>query len=231
MGDGSFMVALDRRTGKEVWRTPRTTRRSWATPLLVKVGDHVELVASGGEMIIGYDPATGRERWRANGTESHPIPSPVAARGLVVLAAGSSAKRALAIRLGGSGDLRNSPSIVWRHNKGTAYVPSPIIVGPHVYLMSDTGIVTCLELETGKVIYEGGRVPVPATFTASPVAFDDVILLTSEDGDTFVLKSGATHEVVRTNSVDEPVYASPALANGVIYIRGAQHLFAIGPRR
>lgn len=231
MGDGSFMVALDRRTGKEVWRTPRTTRRSWATPLLVQVGDHMELVASGGEMVIGYDPTTGQERWRANGTESHPIPSPVAARGLVVLAAGSSAKRAMAIRLGGTGDLKNSPAIVWRHNKGTAYVPSPIIVGPYVYLMSDTGIVTCLELETGKLVYEGGRVPVPATFTASPVAFDDLILLTSEDGDTFVLKAGPTHEIVRTNSVDEPVYASPALANGVIYIRGQQHLFAIGPRR
>jgi outer membrane protein assembly factor BamB len=231
MGDGSFMVGLDRRTGKEVWRTPRTTRRSWATPLLVRVGDHVELVASGGEVVIGYDPATGRERWRANGTESHPIPSPVAGNGLVVLAAGSQAKRAMAIRLGGSGDLRNSPSIVWRHNKGTAYVPSPILVGSYVYLMSDTGIVTCLDLESGKVVYEGGRVPVPATFTASPVAFGDVILLTSEDGDTFVLKAGPTHEVIRTNSVDEPVYASPALSNGVIFIRGAQHLFAIGDER
>jgi len=228
MGAGSFIVALDRGTGKEVWRTPRTNRRSWATPLLVRAGDHDELVASGAEAVIAYDPATGRERWRANGTQSHPIPSPVAGHGLVFMTAGSQAKRALAIRLGGSGDLTDSPSIVWRYNKGTAYVPSPILYGRYLYLMTDTGLLTCLDAVTGERLYEGGRVPVPATFTASAVAFDDRILLTSEDGDTFVIKAGPVHEVSRTNSVGEPVYASPAIANGRIYIRGEHHLFAIG---
>jgi outer membrane protein assembly factor BamB len=94
--------------------------------------------------------------------------------------------------------------------------------------MTDTGLLTCLDAETGERLYEGGRVPVPATFTASPVAFDDRILLTSEDGDTFVIKAGPAHEILRTNSVGEPVYASPAIANGRIYIRGEHHLFAIG---
>lgn len=174
-----------------------------------------------------YDPRTGRELWRANGTESHPIPSAVAGHGLVFLSAGSQAKRAFAIRLGGSGDLRNSPSIVWRHDKGTAYVPSPVLVGRYLYLMTDTGIVTCLDAVTGAVVYEGGRPPVPATFTASLVAFGDRLLATSEDGDTFVIKAGARHEILRTNSIGEPVFASLALAGGAIYIRGAQHLFAI----
>ena len=86
---------------------------------------------------------------------------------------------------------------------------------------------TCLDARSGKVIYEGGRPPVPATFTASLVSFGDRLLATSEDGDTFVIRTGPTHEVVRTNSVGEPVYASLALANGTIFIRGAQHLFAI----
>jgi outer membrane protein assembly factor BamB len=231
MGAGSYIVALDRATGKEVWRDARTNRRSWATPLLVRVGDHDELVASGAESVIAYDPATGKERWRANGTQSHPIPSPVAGHGLVFMTAGSQAKRALAIRLGGSGNLTDSPSIVWRYNKGTAYVPSPILYGKYLYLMTDTGLLTCLDAVTGERLYEGGRVPIPATFTASPVAFDDRILLTSEDGDTFVIKAGPAHEVLRTNSVGEPVYASPALANGRIYIRGDHHLFAIGAKR
>jgi outer membrane protein assembly factor BamB len=116
---------------------------------------------------------------------------------------------------------------VWRHNKGTAYVPSPILYGDYVYLLTDAGIITCLDAKTGKLVYEGGRVPVPATFTASPVAFNGKLLVTSEDGDTFVIKAGPKFEVLATNPLDEPVYASLALAHGTIYIRGERHLFAI----
>jgi outer membrane protein assembly factor BamB len=228
MGDGSFIVALDRRTGREVWRAERTNRRSWATPLLVGVAGRVELIALAAEAVIAYDPATGRERWRANGVQSHPIPSAVAGHGLVFATAGSQAKRALAIRLGGSGDLTDSPHVVWQYAKGTAYVPSPILYGAYLYLMTDKGLLTCLEARTGRVLYEGGRVPVPATFTASPVAFGDRLLLTSEDGDTFIIKGGPRHEVLGTSSVGEPVYASPALARGRVFIRGERHLFAIG---
>ena len=228
MGAGSFLVALDRFTGKEVWRTARSNRRSWATPILVRAKDRVELVAMGAEAVIAYDPKTGKELWRANGTQSHPIPSPVAGHGLVIATAGSQAKRALAIRTGGSGDLSDSPEVVWRYNKGTAYVPSPILLGPYLYLMTDKGIVTCLDAKTGELRYEGGRVPVPATFTASPVAFGDRLLLTSEDGDTFVIKAGPEFAVLGTSSVGEPVFASPALAGGRISIRGERHLFAIG---
>ncbi len=106
-------------------------------------------------------------------------------------------------------------------------MPSPIYYNGYLYLMTDSGIVTCLDPKTGTLVYEGGRVPVPATFTASPVAFGDTILLTSEDGDTFVMRAGPKHEIIRTNSLDEPVFASPALANGMVFIRGEKHLFAI----
>ena len=228
MGDGSFIVALNRKTGEQVWRVDRTTRRSWATPIIVHAGDRPELVTAGAEVIVTYDPRTGRELWRADGVQSHPIPSFVAGQGLVFATAGSQAKRALAIKPGGSGDLTKSSAVVWRYNKGTAYVPSPIFYDKYLYLMTDAGIVTCLDALTGAVVYEGGRVPVPATFTASPVAVNNMILLTSEDGDTFVLRAGPTHEIARTNSVGEPVYASPAIADGRIFIRGERHLFAIG---
>jgi len=228
MGDGSFIVALNRRTGDEVWRAERTTRRSWATPLVINTGSRDELIASGAEMVISYDPATGKELWRANGTQSHPIPSPVATKGLVFLTAGSQAKVVMAMKPGGSGDLKDSTDLLmWRYNKGAAYVPSPIAIGDYLYLVSDAGLMTCIDAVTGERKYEGGRPPVPGTFFASPVAFDDKILLTSEDGDSFVIKAGPVHEVLATNSVGEPVYASPAIANGTIYIRGDQHLFAI----
>jgi outer membrane protein assembly factor BamB len=227
MGANSAIVALDKSSGKEMWRAARTTRRSWATPLIVRTTSRVEMIASGAEVVVSYDPATGKELWRAPGVQSHPIPSAVAGHGLVFLSAGSQAKRSMAIRLGGSGDLRNTDAIAWRYDKGTAYVPSPILYGDYLYLMTDAGLITCLDARTGALQYEGGRPPVGARFTASLVAFGDRLLQTSEDGDTFVVRAGPKHEVIRTNAVGEPVYASLALANRTIYIRGDKHLFAI----
>lgn len=230
MGADSAIVALDRDTGKEVWRTPRTTRRSWATPILVRANNRTELIASGAEMVAAYDPKTGKELWRANGVQSHPIPSPVFGHGLVYMSAGSQAKRLLALKPGGDGN-QTDAAVAWKYDKGTAYVPSPILHNDYLYLMTDRGLVTCLDAKTGEVKYEGGRPPVPATFTSSLVAYGDRLLMTSEDGDTFAIKAGPQHEILRTNSVGEPVFASLALAGGTIYIRGEKHLFAINPRR
>jgi outer membrane protein assembly factor BamB len=227
-GKNSSLVAFDKKTGREVWRTPRKVQISWATPLLVNTGKRAELITSGNESVISYDPATGKELWRGKGLDSNAIPSPVvtAAHDMVIVSAGFPAKAAYAIRLGASGELKDA-DIAWRYAKGTAYVPSPILYGDYLYLLTDKGVMTCLDARTGEVKYEGGRVPVPATFTASPVAFDGKILLTSEDGDTFVVKAGPKHEVVRTNTVGEPVYASPAVADGKLFIRGEKHLYAI----
>jgi outer membrane protein assembly factor BamB len=227
-GTASFIVALDKKTGKEVWKTPRKIQVSWSTPLLVKTAKRAELIASGTESIVSYDPATGKELWTHKGVESNAIPSPVANSEFVYLVAGYPAKIAMAIRLGGSGDLTGTPNVPWKYAKGTAYVPSPILYGDYLYLTTDRGILTCIDAKTGEVKYEGGRIPIPATFTASPVAFDGKILMTSEDGDTFIVKAGPKHEIIGTNSVGEPVYASPAMADGRIYIRGEKNLYAIG---
>lgn len=227
-GEASFIVALDKKTGKEVWKTPRKVQISWSTPLLVRTGSRAELIASGTESIVSYDPSTGKELWRHKGVESNAIPSPVANSEMVYLVAGYPAKIAMAIRLGQSGDLTGTPNVPWKYTKGTAYVPSPILYGDYLYLTTDRGILTCIDAKTGEVKYEGGRIPVPATFTASPVGFEGKILMTSEDGDTFIVKSGPKHEVIGTNSIGEAVYASPAIADGRIYIRGEKHIYAIG---
>lgn len=227
-GAASFIVALDKKTGKEVWKTPRKVQVSWSTPLLVRTAKRTELITSGTESIIAYDPATGKELWTHKGVESNAIPSPVANSEMAFLVAGFPAKIAMALKLGGSGDLTGSASEIWKYSKGTAYVPSPILYQDYLYIMTDRGILTCIDARTGEVKYEGGRIPIPATFTASPVAFDGKILLTSEDGDTFIIKSGPKHEVLGTNSVGEPVYASPAIADGRIFIRGEHNLYCIG---
>jgi outer membrane protein assembly factor BamB len=226
-GDDSFIAALDKRTGKEVWRTKRDVQISWSTPVLVEAGQRTELVTNGTEWIIGYDPATGKELWRATGVQSNAIHTPLVGAGLVIATAGYPQRRVIAIRPGGSGNVSGTDRIAWRYDKGTAYVVSPILYDGIVYLQNDQGVMTALDATTGAVIYEGGRLPKPATFMGSPVAFGGHVLLTSEEGDTFFIKAGREHQVVRTNSVDEPVYATLALANGRIFIRGAQHLFAI----
>jgi outer membrane protein assembly factor BamB len=229
-GDKSFLAAVHRKTGKVAWRVPRKIQVSWATPIVVRAGQRDELVTSGTEAVIAYDPATGKELWRAQGLQSNAVPSPVAGKDVVVLSAGYPAKVAMAVKPGGSGDVTGSPRVLWTYNKGTAYVPSPILYDGHVYLMTDKGLVTCLDAHTGEVKYEGARTPAPGSFMASPVAYEGKILLFSEDGDTHVLKAGPRHEVLRTNPLGEPIFASPAISQGRLFIRGAQHLFCIRSR-
>jgi outer membrane protein assembly factor BamB len=194
----------------------------------VRGPNRAELIATGAENVISYDPHTGKEYWRSEGLISHAIPTSLSAEDIVFVYAGSHDKKGYALRLGGSGDLTRSGSILWRHDKGTAYVASGILYQGNIYLLTDSGIITCLNYRTGEVRYEGGRLPISTLFFASPVAFDGQILFTSEDGDTFVLRAGPKFEVIARNSLGEAVYASPAISNGRIIIRGAENLYCIG---
>ena len=217
-GERSFIAAFDKKTGSEVWRQSRPVQSSWATPVVVDG----QLVAAGAEFIIAYEPKTGAELWRTQGVASNTIPSPVYGHGLIYMTAGFPAKSVLAIKAS-----EQNADVSWTYARGTAYVTSPILVGDILYLSTDRGIITALDAKTGEIEYEGGRVPVPATFTASMVAFGDKILQSSEDGDVFVIQAGPEHKVITTNKLGEPIYASPALSNGTLYIRGEQHLYAI----
>jgi outer membrane protein assembly factor BamB len=224
-GEESFLIAYDKQTGKEVWKTKRTDIISWGTPVLVAVDGKTELVAAGSRNIVGYDPATGTELWRTKGVASNAIHTPLVGNGLVIVTAGFPVKKVIAIR---PGAVAPDKRVAWEYARGTGYVLSNILYGEYVYLLTDNGIVTCIDAATGQVKYEGGRPPVPSHFMGSPVAFNGMIAMTSEEGDTFMLKAGPTHEIIRTNSLDEPVYSSPAIANGRIYIRGEKNLYAIG---
>jgi outer membrane protein assembly factor BamB len=226
-GENSFLVALDKKTAKEVWRVNRAVQVSWTTPVIVKTAKRTEMISSGNEFIISYDPATGKEYWRCKGLASHAIHTPLIGNNMVYVTSGFPSKRTFAIRLGGSGDITDTNYIAWKYEKGTAYVASPILYRGFLYLITDKGILTCLDAETGEVKYDSGRVPVPASFMSSPVAFDGKILISSEDGDTFVVKAGPVHEIIRTNTLGEPIYSSPALSDGRIFIRGEKTLYCI----
>jgi outer membrane protein assembly factor BamB len=224
-GKESVIAAYDKATGREAWKTRRPVQISWATPALVSVDGRTELVTNGSEFAIGYDPASGKELWRTTGVESNAIHTPLVGKGLVIMTAGYPAKKVIAIR---PGPVPTDRRVAWEYAKGTGYVLSNILYGDYVYLLTDNGVITCLDAETGAVKYEGGRPPSPSHFMGSPVAFGGFIAITSEEGETFMITAGPAHAIARTNTVDEPVYSSPALANGRIYIRGEKHLFAIG---
>ncbi len=235
-GENSLLVAFDKATGKEAWRQKRPVSISWGTPVLVppststgsttsRPGGRTELVTNGSEFIIAYDPKTGQELWRTKGVDSNAIHTPLVGKGLVVVTAGFPAKRVIALR---TGDVPEDRRIAWEYAKGTGYVVSNIIYGEYLYLLTDNGIVTCVDVSTGEVKYEGGRPPKPSRFFGSPVAFGGFVALTSEEGDTYLVKAGPAFEIAKINAIGEQVWSSPAIANGRIYIRGAKHLFAIG---
>ena len=211
----SYVVALDKKTGKTLWRVERPVNLTWSTPLFFDGA----LVTAATEKVIAYDPKTGKQLWEAPGVKGNSVPSPVSGDGVVVVSAGYPEKFASAFGPGGKA--------LWSYAKGTAYVPSPIFYGAYVYLITDKGLLTCIDSKTGEVKYEGKRPPVPATFAGSPVAYDGKILITSEDGDSFVIKAGPEHIVLHSNSIGEPVLSSPALSNGMLFLRGKDHLFAI----
>ena len=222
-GDGSFVAALDIATGAIRWRAERTQRVGWATPAVVQSagGGPSLVIAMGTDEIVAYGADSGEERWRVEGLGGNAVPSPVTSGdGLVFAVTGYPRKNILAL------DLEDG-SLRWDYRKGQGYVPSPIFHRGTLYLVSDGGILTALDGGTGEVIYEGGRMPLPSRFFSSPVVAGERIYLTSEDGDTHVIRPGPQFEVLATNSLDEPVMASPAVVDGTIYLRGAEHLYAI----
>jgi outer membrane protein assembly factor BamB len=222
-GENSFIYGISPRNGEIAWKTRRKASVSWNSPIVARHNNRDIVIAPATEQVTAYDPATGKELWTGPGIEGYAAASPVTAHGLVFPNSYHPVKKVLAMRI----DPAAKDRLAWQYDKGTAYIPSPIAYGDHLYLIGGNGMLSCLEALTGKVIYEGKRVPKSARFTASPVAFDGKLLLTSEEGDTFVVRAGPEHEVLRTNSLGEPVFASLALDADSIYIRGAQHLYRI----
>jgi outer membrane protein assembly factor BamB len=223
-GANSFIAAVSARDGKIVWKKERKAAVTWTTPLVVHVGKKNQVIVPATENVIAYDPDTGDQVWTAEGLDSNVVHSAVSGHGMVYVSAGYPKKKTMALRLEpGAGEDR----VAWRYEKGTGYLPSPVLYGDYLYLLTDGGLLTCLDAHSGKPQYEGKRFPAGARFTSPLVAFEGKILVTSDDGDTHVVKAGPTFEVLRTNSLDEPVYASLAPARDAIFIRSTKNLYRI----
>lgn len=219
-GEKSFVAALSAADGKVVWRTPRTMANTWTTPVIV----NGQLIVNASDFVVSYDPRTGKENWRAPGPGGFIVHTLVAGDGMVYASAGYPVKKTVAIRMNPApGEER----IAWSYTKGTSYIPSPLLYNGLLYLMSDSGMLTCLDAKTGEPKYEGKRVPKPGKFNSTMVAFDGKVLMTSEEGDTYFIKAGPEFEVLSTGSLGEPVVASLALAGDSIYIRSYNALYRV----
>jgi outer membrane protein assembly factor BamB len=225
---GAFVTALDARSGRTLWRTDRQGSVGWGTPIAIRAFDHDEVIVSSQQRVHAYDPDTGRELWSCRGNTYEVIPTPVVGHGLLFCSSGR-AGPTLAIRPGGRGDVTNT-HVAWQSPRGSPFVPSPLLYGDYLYMVNDmASIATCFEAATGKVMWQGRLgVATREGFSASPVGVDGKVFFTNDDGETFVVRAGPSFELLRVNSLNARVLASPALVGGRWYFRTDRELIAIG---
>ncbi|MGH9658579.1 MAG: PQQ-binding-like beta-propeller repeat protein, partial [Bryobacteraceae bacterium] len=235
--DPSYVLRIDGKTGASKWRVERLTKAirespdAYITPALVRLGAINEIIITGGDVVTGHDPASGKELWRADGLNPSNNPayrivaSPVVNRNIVI--APSRERPVLALKAGGRGDVTTSHKI-WEFQNGPD-VPTPVTDGTRVYFVTDRGVVYCVELATGKAVYGPQRLE-PGTYSASPVLADGKVYITSEDGVTSVFKAGPQFELLATNRLDDYTLSSIAVKDGQLFLRTAGMLWAVGKR-
>ena len=226
--DQAFILALDARTGRERWKAHRGwSRISHGVPTFWEHDGKAEIVSEAGDVVQGFDARTGERLWSSEVIGEGKVPSTVIGEGLVFTAGGWGGKESIkAFRLGGKGDLKET-RLVWQQKKGMPKVPSMLYLKPHLFAVTDTGLVTCMKAATGEIVWQqrlGGN------FSASPVAADGRIYVVADNGETTVLEAGPEFRVLAQNPLGEKLQASPALSQGQMFIRTDKHLFAIGQK-
>jgi len=233
----SFLLALKADTGETVWKTERQELPSWGTPTVATTSAGPELVTNASNYIRGYDPHTGKELWKLGRSSKITAPTPIAADDLWVVASGRAPERPVfVIRPNARGDITpangetRNQSIVWSRTARGPYMPTPLIYGGLLYVLANNGVLDAYNLKSGDEVYRQRLSEIGSGYSASPVAADGKIYLSSEDGEMLVVSAGPTFTHLATNSMGEPIMATPALSDGVIYVRSSRTLFAIGRR-
>ncbi len=220
----SYVVAIDKRTGKEIWKQDRDEVSNWSTPRIFTHAGRRQVVLNGAT-VRSYDFATGEMLWGCGGQSLSAIPIPAVGHGLVFAASGWRKDTLHAIKLGQRGDLTDTGNVVWSLNRGTPYVPSPMLWGDEIYLLEDKSYFSCLGAIDGERHYLKHPLPGSPSFSASPVGAADRIYLLSEKGKTIVLQRGKEFKVLAINELDGKFLASPAIVGNAIYLRSDKHLY------
>jgi outer membrane protein assembly factor BamB len=224
----SYLLAVDKRTGKQWWKADRGKgRQSYSTPFVVEAAGGAELIVNSSERVDAYDPKTGTLLWHVGGSNQFPIPVPAFHNGILYMSRGYRSGPYMAIRPGGRGDV-SATHVLWQVPTGAPYISSLVYDAGILYMASDVGAVSAIDAETGKRIWQER---VDGLFTASPIAGDGKIYFVSETGEVIVLRSGREPAVIARNDVGERLMASPAISNGQLFLRSDGRLFAIGNRR
>jgi outer membrane protein assembly factor BamB len=223
-----FIVCLDKKTGAERWRKERDEPTSWATPLAVEHDGKTQIVVSATNRIRSYDLATGDQIWECGGMTTNAIPTPLTGHGMLYAISGFRGNAVLAIRLGRTGDLTDTDAIAWKYETKAPYVPSGLLEGDRLWFFSqNTGILSCLDAKTGKVLVDAERVEGLGGVYASPVIADGKIYLTGRNGEGVVLRAGPKLEILASNQLDEKFEASPALSGKDLLLRGHEFLYCL----
>lgn len=227
--DDSFMVALDKNSGEEIWRRDREEMTAWTTPLVVEHGGRTQVITSATRQVRSYDAETGEPIWQATGMTLNAIPSPVHAEGVVYLTSGFRGSKLMAVRLdGASGDVTGTDQVVWSVDRDTPYVPSPLLHDGVIYFTKvNSGILSAFDAATGEALYANQRLGAVRNIYASPVGVGDRVYFASRDGEFLVTKAGPEYEVLAESELDDRFDASPAIVGDVIYLRGRSNLYCI----
>jgi len=229
---GSHLLVLDKASGKELWRVDRDEVSSWSQPFIVTHDGRKQVVVSASSKVRSYDAATGKLLWESAGLGTNVIPAPVTQDGIVYVMSGHREPNLLAIRLGREGDLTGSDAILWKNDRGNSYTPSPVLHDGKLYMLTDNGMLSCLNAKTGEPYYRQQRLPKPYNFKASPVGVNGKLYLASEEGDVIIVKMGEKYEVLAINEMPDQMFiATPAVAEGNLYLRSQNTLYCIRPPR
>jgi len=231
----SFVAVLNIADGKEVWRTSREEVPTWCTPTILKTAEQTQVICNGHKHIGGYYFATGKKVWWMKGAGDIPVPTPVIAHDLIYLTSAHGQDAPLyVVKTSAAGDITlpnvgdSNDYIAWSKSRRGNYMQTPLIYGDHLYMCADNGIHTVYEAKTGKQLIRerigGGK----TGFTASMIAADGKIYVTSEEGDVYVLKAGQEHEILATNALGNVAMATPAASEGLLLFRTSKNLIAVG---
>jgi outer membrane protein assembly factor BamB len=225
---GSFIAGLDAKTGEVKWKTDRDEVTSWNTPLVVEHKGRTQVVVNATKKTRSYDPADGKLIWECGGQVVNCIPSPVAKDGVVYCVSGYKGSMAAAISLDAKGDVTGTDKVLWKYEKATPYVPSPLLLGDRLYFVQlNSALLTSLDVKTGKPAIDRERLPGLTELYASPAAAAGRIYITDRDGTTLVLKAGDALEVLATNRLGDPIDASPVIVGKQLFLRGEKYLYCI----
>lgn len=228
----SFIYALNKKTGKQLWKKPRDEVATWATPAITKVGSKTLAIVPASDKSRAYDVKSGKVVWEVSGLTSNVIPSPVVVDGVAYLMSGYQGTALQAIKLkGAKGDLDGGKCVLWTHNRQTPYVPSGLVYEGCLYFLRNTkSVLSCLDAKTGEVHYEGQRLRGLRDVYASPIAAGGHVYIASRGGQVKVIKAGPSYQEVATNNLNDEFDASPVVIGDELYLRGRRSLYCIAAK-